>query len=66
MVGDTAFDVTGAAAHGIPTIGVAWGYGQVEDLKKAGAIAIAKTPEMLLELLNESEKASSPFCDGIL
>ena len=66
MVGDTAFDVTGAAAHGIPTIGVAWGYGQVEDLKKAGAVAIAKTPEMLLELLNESEKASSPFCDGIL
>ena len=25
MMGDTAFDVTGAATHGIPTIGVAWG-----------------------------------------
>lgn len=40
MVGDTAFDVTGAAAHGIPTIGVAWGYGTVEDMANAGAAAI--------------------------
>ena len=51
MVGDTAFDVTGAAAHGIPTIGVSWGYGKVADMKKAGAAAIADTPEMLLTLL---------------
>lgn len=53
MVGDTAFDVTGAAAHGIPTIGVAWGYGTVEDMKKAGAAAIADTPETLLALINQ-------------
>ena len=52
MVGDTAFDVTGAAAHGIPTIGVSWGYGKVADMKKAGAAAIADTPEMLLTLLD--------------
>lgn len=51
MVGDTAFDVTGAASHGIPTIGVAWGYGMVEDMVSAGAYAIARTPEELLELL---------------
>ena len=53
MVGDTEFDVLGAAAHGIPTIGVSWGYGQVEDMQKAGAAAIADTPEGLLELLNQ-------------
>ena len=53
MVGDTAFDVTGAAAHGIPTIGVAWGYGTVEDMANAGAAAIADTPDMLLALLNQ-------------
>ena len=53
MVGDTAFDVTGAAAHGIPTIGVAWGYGTVEDMANAGAAAIAETPDMLLTLLNQ-------------
>ena len=53
MVGDTAFDVTGAAAHGIPTIGVAWGYGKVADMEAAGAVAIAETPDMLFELLQK-------------
>ena len=53
MVGDTAFDVTGAAAHGIPTIGVSWGYGKVEDLEKAGAKAIAHSMEELIFLLNQ-------------
>ena len=37
MVGDTAFDVLGAKVHGIPTIGVTWGYGQVEAMREAGA-----------------------------
>ena len=41
MVGDTAFDVVGAAAHGIPAIGVAWGYGKVADMEAAGAAGIA-------------------------
>lgn len=53
MVGDTAFDVIGAKAHGIPTIGVAWGYGKVEDMEKAGAAAIVHTVE---ELYNELQK----------
>lgn len=51
MVGDTAFDVLGAAMHGIPTIGVSWGYGNVEEMLQAGAAAIADTPDMLLSLL---------------
>lgn len=51
MVGDTHFDVIGAAAHGIPTIGVAWGYGEVKKMQQAGAAAIAQTPQELLELL---------------
>ena len=53
MGGDTAFEVTGAAAHGIPTIGVAWGYGNPEDMEKAGAAAIANTPQELFELLRK-------------
>ena len=53
MVGDTAFDVTGAAAHGIPTIGVSWGYGEVADMENAGAVAIAHTMEELVALLNK-------------
>lgn len=51
MVGDTAFDVVGAAAHGISTIGVSWGYGSVSEMQQAGAIAIANTMEELLSLL---------------
>ena len=35
MVGDTEYDVLGAAAHGIPTIGVSWGYGDVAAMEKA-------------------------------
>jgi phosphoglycolate phosphatase len=53
MVGDTAFDVLGAAQHGIPTIGVAWGYGEVADMEKAGAIAVANTMEELVDLINK-------------
>ncbi len=52
MVGDTAFDVIGAKAHGIPTIGVAWGYGTVADMEKAGAAAIVYSTEELFEKLN--------------
>lgn len=51
MVGDTAFDVTGAAAHHIPTIGVSWGYGTVDSMKEAGAAAIANTVAELTALL---------------
>lgn len=51
MVGDTRYDVAGASAHGIPTIGVSWGYGTVDELQAAGAVAIADTAEALLTLL---------------
>ena len=51
MVGDTAFDVLGAKAHNIPTVGVAWGYGKVEDMEAAGAISIAHTMDELYEAL---------------
>ena len=54
MVGDTAFDVVGAAAHGIPTIGAAWGYGKTEDMVSAGAAAIARSPEDLLRIIEEA------------
>lgn len=51
MVGDTVFDILGAASHGIPTVGVAWGYGSIEGMKKAGAAAIATTMEELFRIL---------------
>ena len=53
MVGDTAFDVIGAAAHGIPTVGVSWGYGEVADMENAGAVAIVNTMDELYEYLTK-------------
>ena len=51
MVGDTRFDVIGSRAHGIPCIGVSWGYGTVEELRLAGAVSVAYTMDELLTLL---------------
>ena len=51
MVGDTKFDVLGAKVHGIPCIGVSWGYGSAAEMQAAGAISVADTMEELLELL---------------
>ena len=51
MIGDTEFDVLGAAQHGIPTVGVSWGYGKVADMEAAGAKNIVHSFDELLELL---------------
>lgn len=51
MVGDTKYDILGAKAHGIPAIGVGWGYGKVEEMEEAGAVGIAETMEQLLGLI---------------
>ncbi len=50
MVGDTIFDVQGAAYHGIPTIAVAWGYGDIPQMQAAGA-RIAHTTDELYAIL---------------
>jgi phosphoglycolate phosphatase len=54
MVGDTAYDVLGAKAHGIPTVGVAWGYGDTAQMLEAGAVKIVKKPQELLRYLRET------------
>ena len=51
MVGDTAFDVLGAKAHGIPTVGVTWGYGRAEDMTDAGAVAVVDDTDALYGVL---------------
>lgn len=38
MIGDRVHDVEGAAAHGIPTIAVSWGYGSPEEFAHAHAV----------------------------
>ena len=51
MVGDTKFDVLGAKFHGIPCIGVSWGYGSVTEMQESGATAIVNTMTELLTVL---------------
>ena len=51
MVGDTAFDVIGAAQHGIPCVGVSWGYGTVESMTDAHAAAIVDNTQELLDVI---------------
>ena len=46
MVGDTIYDVKGAAYHGIPCVAVTWGYGVVEDMLAAGAIIVDTMDEL--------------------
>lgn len=53
MVGDTKFDVLGAKHHGIKTIGVSWGYGEVSEMQQAGAVAIADSMDALLSILRK-------------
>jgi phosphoglycolate phosphatase len=49
LVGDRHHDVEGAAAHGVPTIGVAWGYAEPGEL--AGARMIVSDIDELAEAL---------------
>ncbi len=44
MIGDREHDVLGGAAHGLDTVGVLFGYGNREELERAGATYIAATP----------------------
>jgi phosphoglycolate phosphatase len=51
MIGDRHFDIAGAIANGARAIGVAWGFGSIEELRDAGAHAVARAPHELPELL---------------
>lgn len=49
MVGDRFYDIEGAAANGVSTIFVRWGYGAPAE--EVGALAVASEPTELLPLL---------------
>ena len=50
MVGDTHYDVIGAAEMGIKCIGVTYGYGELEKLKESGAYIVVDKPKEIGEL----------------
>ena len=51
MVGDRSYDVKGAQAMGIDSVGVLYGYGDLKELSQAGADALATTPQEVVELV---------------
>ena len=51
MVGDRHFDIDGAKAVGIKSIGVLYGYGDEAELKSAGADKIANIPADIIKLV---------------
>lgn len=57
LVGDREHDVHGAAAHGVPTIFVRWGYGSPAE--EVGSIAVVDKPSELSALLFDQREALS-------
>lgn len=51
MIGDREHDIIGANENGLDSIGVLFGYGSHDELKKAGATFIAKSLTDILEYI---------------
>jgi phosphoglycolate phosphatase len=51
MIGDRKHDIVGAMKNGVRAIGALWGYGSAEELKNAGAAALAAKPDDLLAIV---------------
>ena len=56
FVGDRKYDMEGAAAQGIPAIGVLYGYGSFEELTAYEPARLAESPMMVLSVI-EKENA---------
>jgi phosphoglycolate phosphatase len=51
MIGDRLYDVEGARAVGLDTLGVLWGFGDEEELVQHGAIGTVAAPDKILAWL---------------
>lgn len=51
MVGDREHDVFGARENGLGCLGVLYGYGSAEELRRAGAALLAETPQAAAEAI---------------
>ena len=52
MIGDRKHDLIGAVANNMTPVGVAYGYGSIEELMAAGATSIANSPADLPGILS--------------
>ena len=55
MIGDREHDVLGAKEVGLASIGVLYGYGNLEELKNAGATYIVENPMNVLGVLSKEK-----------
>lgn len=51
MIGDRLHDIEGAAANGVASVGVVYGYGAPGELGRAGATAVAGSPYSLVPVV---------------
>ncbi len=58
MIGDREHDVLGAKANKVLSLGVLWGYGDREELTKAGAKAFCETPGDLVSAVAALDRDS--------
>ena len=49
MIGDTTYDIKGANAMNLPSIGVNWGFGDKQDMLDEGALAVVNTMDELYD-----------------
>ncbi len=54
MIGDRHHDIDGANKNSLDSIGVLYGYGDLEELTKSGATYLAETPDEILEIINNN------------
>ena len=66
MVGDRSHDVEGATANGLPCIGVLYGFGNRLELVRAGAVAVAETPNELEKIILEDKKMEKIIAKDLL
>ncbi|WEV45062.1 HAD-IA family hydrolase [Streptococcaceae bacterium ESL0687] len=50
MIGDRSYDITGGSENGLQTVGVLYGFGDLEELEAADASYIISNPKELLEI----------------
>ncbi len=55
LIGDTKYDVIGAARCGVACVGVTWGYAEPGELQKAGAACVVGSVDELEKLLTEQK-----------
>ena len=58
MIGDRHFDIEGARANRVRSIGVAWGFGGRDELVGAGADVVAERPTELASLILPASAAA--------